>query len=80
MAQFSGAKELTDAGIKLYKYTQVNPKDPCPICKKISEETMAKPIPINKMFRHGEVEAMYSPFHVNCLCSVIITQTKDSKD
>lgn len=83
MATMSGAKEV---GVKLYKYTLLNPKDPCPSCKALSEETKAKPIPLNKPFVHRgnknspDVKAQHPPFHVNCLCSLVVTQTKGDKN
>ena len=77
MAMYSQASKLNRV---LYKYTTLNPKDPCPICKKISSETKENPIPMESMFVHGKTSEKFPPFHCNCLCNLIITQKKEMKE
>ena len=62
MATFSGAKELQERGIKMYKYTILHPKDPCPTCRAIANQ---KPIPLDKPFVHGETKEQFPPMHPN---------------
>lgn len=75
MAKYANVERLDR---KLYKYITLGPR-PCSGCVTISNQD---PISLTKKFVHtmnGRTnKEQYPPFHTNCMCSLIITQTAEA--